>query len=337
MVVKRLSGILAFVLGISLLAGCTKSQTASSGASLKDKKEISIGISQIVEHPALDSARKGFIAALKDKGYEEGKNLKLDVQNAQGEQANALTIAQKFARDKVDMILAIATPTAQAAYSTTKDIPILITAVTDPVASGLAKSMEKSETNVTGTSDNIPIEKQFDLLKKLVPTAKRVGVLYNTSEKNSELQVDNAKKAAPGMGLEIQAVGVTSPNDIPQALASIIDKIDVVYVPTDNTIANAMPIVVDQCTKKKIAVIGSEKGMVQNGALATIGIDYYKLGYETGLKAVEVINGKKPTDIAITYLSDMSLVVNTDTAKKLNITIPKDIDEKAEKITGGGK
>lgn len=326
MVVKKVSGLLAVLLSMSLFAGCSKSDSA-----------VTIGISQIVEHPALDASRKGFVDALKEKGYEEGKNLKLDFQNAQGEPANSLTIAQKFKGDKVDMILAIATPSATAAYATTTEIPILITAVTDPVASGFAKSMEKSETNVTGTSDNIPIEKQFDLLKQLVPTAKKVGILYNTSEKNSEIQVENAKKAAPAAGLEIEPVGVTSSNDISQALASLIDKIDVVYVPTDNMIASSMPLVVDLCTKNNIAVIGSEKGMVENGALATIGIDYYKLGYETGLKAVQVIDGKKPTDIPITYLSEMSLVVNTDTAKKLNITIPKEIDEKAEKITGGGK
>lgn len=335
MVAKKVTGILSVVLSISLLAGCASKGT--SGTPLKDKKEIKIGISQIVEHPALDASRKGFLDALKEKGYTEGENLKVDFQSAQGEPANALTIAQKFVSDKVDMILAIATPSAQSAYNATKEIPVLITAVTDPVAAGVAKSMEKSETNVTGTSDNVPVEKAFELLKQFVPTAKKVGILYNTSEKNSEIQVEAAKKAAPDMGLEIQAVGITNTNDIPQALASLLKNVDVLYAPTDNMVASAMPLIADQSSKSKIAIIAGEKGMVENGALATIGIDYYRLGYETGLKAVEIISGKKPQDIAITLLSDMQLVVNTDAAKKLNITIPAEIDKKAEKITGGGK
>lgn len=335
MVGKKVSRVLAVVLGISLLAGC--SSKGSSGTPLKDKKEIKIGITQIVEHPALDSAREGFIAALKDKGYEEGKNLKFDIQNAQGQQATANTIASKFVSDKVDMILAIATPTAQAAYNQTKDIPILITAVTDPVEAGIAKSLEKSETNVTGTSDNVPIDKQFELLKQLVPTAKKVGVIFNTGEKNSEVQVKAAKEVAPGMGLEIVEIGVTGTNDIAQAIASAVGKVDVVYVPTDNTIASAMPLLVDKCYSNNIPIIGAEAGMVENGALATLGIDYYKLGYQTGLVAVEVINGKAPKDIPITVLEDMQLVVNTDAAKKLNITVPSDILDKAEKITGGVK
>jgi putative tryptophan/tyrosine transport system substrate-binding protein len=337
MVEKKISGIFAFLLSATLLSGCASSQTSTSQKSLKDKKEIKIGISQIVEHPALDAARKGFIDALKEKGFEDGKNIKIDFQNAQGDQATAQTIAQKFVSDKEDMILAIATPSAQAAYNATKDIPILITAVTDPVKAGLAKSMDKSETNVTGTSDNVPIEKQFDLLKKLVPNAKNVGIIYNTSESNSELQVDSAKKAAPQFGLTIVPVGVTSVNDIPQSLNSLFGKMDVLYVPTDNMVVSSMPIIVDQCFKHNIPIIGAESGQVSQGALATTGIDYYKLGQQTGLAAVDVINGKKPTEIPITTLSDMQLVINTDAAKKLSITIPKDIEDKAQKVTGGVK
>lgn len=337
MVAKKLSNLFAFVLSASILVGCTSSKTSTSTSSPGEKKEIKIGISQIVEHPALDASRKGFIDALKEKGYEEGKNLKIDFQNAQGEQSNAQNIANKFVSDKVDMILAIATPTAQTAFNATKNIPILITAVTDPVVAGLAKSMEKPETNVTGTSDNVPIETQFELLKKLVPNAKKVGILYNTSESNSELQVNNAKKAAPNFGLEVNAVGITNVNDIPQSLNSLIGKMDVLYVPTDNMVASSMPIIADQCFKNNIPIIGSEKGQVEQGALATTGIDYYKLGFQTGLVAVEVINGKQPKDIAITTLKDMQLVVNTDAAKKLKITVPKDIEDKAEKITGGVK
>jgi putative ABC transport system substrate-binding protein len=338
MVAKKFRVALALLVGVSLLAGCAKATTTTNSSTSGDSaKQIKIGISQIVEHPALDSARKGFIDALKESGYEDGKNIKIDFQNAQGDQPTTQTIAKKFVSNKVDMILAIATPSAQAAYNSTKDIPILITAVTDPVQAGLAKSLEKSETNVTGTSDNVPIEKQFELLKKLVPTAKKVGILYNTSESNSEIQVNSAKKGAPSAGLEIVPVGITNVNDIPQSLSSLVGKIDVLYVPTDNMVVSSMPIIADQCFKNNIPIIGSEKGQVTQGALATTGIDYYKLGKQTGSVAVQVLKGKKPSELPITTLSDMQLVINTDAAKKLNITIPKDLEDKAEKVTGGVK
>lgn len=337
MAAKKFTNLIALLLSASILGGCASSTVAAPENSSKEEKKIKIGITQIVEHPALDSSRQGFIDALKEKGFEEGKNLEIDFQNAQGDQPTTQTIAQKFVKDKVDMIFAVATPTAQAAYNATKDIPILITAVTDPVAAGLAKALEKSETNVTGTSDNVPIETQFELLKKLVPNAKKIGILYNTSESNSEIQVNSAKAAAPGFGLEVLPVGITNINDIQQSLSSLFGKMDVLYVPTDNMVVSSMPIIADLCFKNNVPIIGSERGQVEQGALATTGIDYYKLGYQTGLVAVDVIGGKKPSEIPITTLSEMQLVINTDAAKKLNISVPDDIIDKAEKITGGVK
>ncbi|ADL53701.1 ABC transporter substrate-binding protein [Clostridium cellulovorans] len=333
MKIKKLSILLAAIVTVSVLGACSKD---SSSTALKDKKEIKIGVTQIVEHQALDSAREGFIAALKENGYEDGKNVKLDIQNAQGDKVTAQTIAQKFVSDKEDLILAISTDSSQAAYNATKDIPILITAVTDPVKAGVAKSLEKSETNVTGTSDDISIDKQFDLLKKLVPTAKKVGIIYNTSEVNAEIQIEKAKAAAPNFGLEIITAGITSTNDIPQTLNSLTSKIDVLYCPTDNMVVSATPIITEQCFKNNIPVIGSEKGQVEGGALATNGIDYYKLGYQTGVSAVEVIKGKKPTEIPIKTLDDLTITINTDAAKKLNIKIPDEL-KSAEMITGGVK
>jgi putative tryptophan/tyrosine transport system substrate-binding protein len=337
MVGKKYSVLVALLLATSILGGCGKSQASTSSSAQEEKKVKKIGITQIVEHPALDASRKGFIEALKSKGFEEGKNVEIDFQNAQGEPATAQTIAQNFVSKKKDLILAIATPTAQAAFNATKSIPILITAVTDPVQAGLVKALDKPETNVTGTSDNVPIETQFELLKKLVPNGKKVGILYNTSEANSEIQVNSAKKAAPSFGLEIVATGITNVNEVPQALDTLLSKIDVLYVPTDNMVVSAMPIISSQAFKKNIPIIGSERGQVEAGALATTGIDYYKLGFQTGLAAVEVLNGKSPKDIPVTTLKDMQLVINTDAAKKLNITIPEDLNSKAEKITGGVK
>lgn len=335
MVGKKSSILMALLVSSSILGGCAKTQASISNSSQNEKKTVKIGISQIVEHPALDSTRKGFIEALKSKGFEEGKNLQIDFQNAQGEPATAQTIAKNFVSKKEDMILAIATPSAQAAFNATKNIPILITAVTDPVQAGLVKSLDKPETNVTGTSDNIPIEKQFELLKQLVPKSKKIGIIYNTSETNSEIQVEAAKKSAPSFNLEVLTAGVTNVNELPQALGSLLDKIDVLYVPTDNLVVSSIPLITNQCYKKNIPVIGSERGQVEGGALATTGIDYYKLGYQTGLAAVEVLNGKSPKDIPVTTLKDMQLVINIDTAKKLNITVPEELNSKAEKVTGG--
>ncbi|MGK0466957.1 ABC transporter substrate-binding protein [Clostridium sp.] len=332
---KKISFLTAVLLAASILGGCAKTSGGNPDQKLNDKKVIKIGITQIVEHPALDSAREGFIEALKSKGYEDGKNIKIDYQNAQGDMPTTQTIAQNFVSQKKDLIFAVATPAAQAAFNSTKDIPILITAVTDPVNAGLAKSLENSGTNVTGTSDNVQIEEQFALLKKLIPSAKKIGILYNTSESNSEVQVNNAKKVAKNFGLEIVTAGLTNVNEVQQSLNSIIGKIDVLYVPTDNVLASAMPVIANACFKKNLPIIGAEKGIVVQGALATIGIDYSKLGFQTGLMAVDIIEGKKPSEIPITMLKDMQLFINEDAAKKLNIKIPQDLATKAEKITGG--
>ncbi len=321
-------------LGTSFLTGCSSNNSKSEN---KSNKVVNIGISQLVEHPALDASRKGFIAALSSKGFKDGDKIKIDFQNAQGDIPTAQTIASNFVSNKKDLILAIATPSAQAAYNSTKDIPILITAVTDPVKSGLVKSMDKPGTNVTGTSDASPIDKQFELVKKLVPNCKKIGILYNTSEANSEFQVKMAKDQASKMNLEIVAVGITSSNDISQALSSLLSKVDVLYTPTDNLVASSMSIISSKCIEKKIPLIGSEKAHVEAGALATEGIDFYKLGFQTGLMAVDIINGKKPNDIPVQTLKETTLSINEDTAKKLGITIPDDLKSKAEMVKGGAK
>jgi len=331
--------ITSLILASTLLVGCgapvTPGDQGVNKPAADKKQKLKIGITQIVEHEALDAARNGFIDALKSKGFIDGENIEIDFQNAQGDGPTAQTIAQNFVSQKKDLILAIATPTAQAAFNATKDIPILITAVTDPVASGLAKAWEKSGTNVTGTSDAAPMEKQFDLMKKLVPDVKKVGILYNTSESNSEIQVEQAKKIASKFGVEIITSGVTSTNDIPQSLDSLLGKIDVLYVPTDNLVVSAMPIISAKCIEKKKPVISAESGAVNKGALATEGIDYYKLGFQTGIAAVEVLNGKKPAEMPVTTLQDTSLVINETTAGKLGITIPADLKSRAKMVKGG--
>lgn len=309
--------VLVGAVGAMLLTGCGKNDEA--------KKEIkTIGITQLVEHPSLDAAREGFIKALEDHGYKEGENVKIDYQNAQNDMPTTQTIANKFVTDKKDLIYAISTPSAQAAYNATKDIPILITAVTDPVEAGLVKSLEKPEGNVSGTSDYLPIDKNLELIKKLVPNAKKIGVLYNTSEVNSKVQVDLLKEYADRSGYEIVEKGVSSSNEVNQAISSLASKIDVLYVPTDNMIVSSMPIVSKIATANKVPVIACESGSVETGALACQGIDYEKLGYKTGELAVQVLEGKKISDIPVTMLEETQIIINEDTLKALSIEKPDD-------------
>lgn len=332
---KRLGALIAAaIIGTSLI-GCGSSAGTSSTSNEGGQEVKNIGVVQLVQHDALDSANKGFVDALKEKGYEDGKNIKIDQQNAQGEQANAQTITKQFADSKRDLIFAVATPAAQAAYNATKDIPIVFTAVTDPVAAEIAKDWKSSGTNVTGTSDKVPVEDQIKLLKQLLPETKTIGVIYNTSETNSIIQVEELKAAAEKDGLGVKEIGVTNVNEINQNLASALNDIDVLYTPTDNTVASAYSLVGKLCIDAKKPIIGAEEAVVTKGGLATIGIDYYKLGKEAGYKAVEILEGKKPSDIEISTLSEMSFTINTDVATKLGINIPEDIRKNANLVTGG--
>ena len=332
---RKLSMLLCTVLVGGVLAGCGNNATDSKGSATASTAVKNIGVVQLVQHDALDASNKGFVDGLKEKGYEDGKNIKIEQQNAQGEQANAQTIAKQFVDAKKDLIFAIATPAVQAAYNSTKEIPIIFTAVTDPVKAEVAKDWKSSGTNVTGTSDKVPVDKQIELLKKLVPNAKTVGVIYSTSETNSVIQVEELKAAATKQGLAVKEIGVTTVNEINQNLSSALGEIDVLYTPTDNTVASGYALVGKLCVEKNIPIIGAEEAVVTKGGLASIGIDYYKLGKEAGFKAAEVLAGKKPTEVEITTLSEMSFTINTDVAKKLNITIPADVDANAKKVTGG--
>lgn len=329
---KKISLILISLLTVSNLLGCEKTKDS---ASVNEETKIRIGINQLVQHPALDSAREGFIEGLKEKGYEDNKNISIDYQNAQGDTATSQTIAQKFVADKKDLILAIATPAAQAVYNATKDIPTVFTAVTDPIAAEIAKDWRSSGTNLTGVSDMVPVDKQLELLLKLKPDVKTIGVIYNTSEANSEVQVEALKKEAEKVNLKVKEIGITNVNEINQNLTSAIKDIDALYTPTDNTVASAYDLVGQIAIKNNIPILGAEEAVVSKGGLCSIGIDYFKLGKETAYKAVEILEGKKPNEIEITTLSDMNITINTDVATKLNIEIPSDLDEKSNKVTGG--
>ena len=325
--------IIALTLGLLLMFGLVGCGGEESKETSGDKVEkITIGVAQIVEHPALDAAREGFFETLKANGYEEGKNLIIDYQNAQGDQPTLQSIAQKFASDKPKLVLAIATPSAQAMAAASSDIPILITAVTDPVAARLVANAEKPGKNVTGTNDMNPIQEQFELMKQLAPNAKKVGVIYNAGEVNSQVQVDIVKQVAKDLGISITEATVASSADVLQAAQSLAGKVDAIYVPTDNMVVSAAQAVVQVANENKIPIISGESSVVDAGALATIGINYKKLGAQTGEMALRVLNGENPAEMAIESQKVKDIIVNQKTADLLGIKIPKEILDKAATV-----
>lgn len=295
----------------------------------QEGKKFKIGISQFAEHPALDDVRKGFEDELKSLGI----NADITYKNSQGDTGVAGVIAQKFVSDKSDLIFGIATVSAQAAKQSTDNIPVLFSAVTDPVNSQLVKAMDKVGGNVTGTTDATPMEKQLGLFQKINPKIKKVGVIYNTSESNSEIQVANAKEIGVKLGLEIRAVGVNNINDIPQAVNSMISKVDGFYTITDNIVASAINLISMAANERGMVTVGAEEAHVKGGILLTDGLSYYELGRQTGRMAKEIlVDGKKPEDMPVETLANTTKVVNEKTMKNLKLNKELPVFEGAEFI-----
>ncbi len=332
------------LMGTLLMTGCGSAATSEGEQTTGNDSEtqqasatdesFDIGIIQLTEHPALDAAREGFVEAMAEGGLKEGENITLDVQNAQNDQSNLKTIAQKFVSDDKDLVLAIATPAAQSIAAETTEIPILVTAVTDPAASGLCETNEAPGGNVTGTSDLTPIKEQIELLQQLIPEAKKIAILYNSGEQNSVIQADMAKAAAAELGIECEDKTVTSTNDVAQVTNSLIGNYDAVYVPTDNTLASSMPLVSSITNPAGLPVIVGEQGMAEGGGLASVAVSYSDLGKMTGKMACEILlEGKNPAEMPIGYTENPQLIINTDAVAELGMTIPQEILDKAELIT----
>ena len=316
-VLKLLGGLSALSIVPAGLSACTGGGSGSQGQGGGSRK---IGVLQLTEHPALDASNKGFVEALDEAGI----TYNIDQQNAQNDQSACQTIAHKLVNDGNNLILAIATPAAQAVAGATDEIPIIGTAITDFASAGLVQSNDKPGKNVTGSSDLTPVADQFDLLVKLLPQAKTVGVLYCTAESNSDVQVKLADQAAANHGLKLVRYSVSSSNEIQQVVESMVGKVDVVYTPTDNTIAAGMTTVTMIANDNKLPTICGEEGMVDNGGLATYGINYEELGKLAGQMAVKILKGEsKPADMAIEHLdaSKCTLKTNEETAKKLGIDL----------------
>ena len=279
-------------------------------------KTFTIGISQFAEHPALDDVRRGFEDELKSQGVKAN----IIYKNAQGDTATSGLIAQKFAADKVDLIFAIATISAQNAKQATKEIPILFSAVTDPVHSQLVNSLNSVGGNVTGTSDRTPIDNQLALFKELDPSIKKIGIVYNTSESNSEIQIKEAMAEAGKYGLKIVPVGVSNINDIPQAITSLMRKTDAFYATTDNIVASSIGLIAKHVNKNKMISVGAEKAHVKGGFLMTNGLSYYELGKQTANMAKKIlVDGVSPSDIPVETAKTTTKVVNERTMRILNL------------------
>ncbi len=321
---RTLALLMASALMLSL-AGC--SQTGGSSSS-GEAETLRIGIIQPMEHESLDAAREGFVQALADHGYIDGDTIVLDYQNAQGDSSALLTISQRFVGDDCDLVLAIGTGAAQSIASQTSEIPVLITAVTDPVDAGLVQSSEAPGTNVTGTNDMNPIREQLELIPEILPDAQTVGLLYTSSEDNSILQIEEAKAILEEMNLDYVEQTVTGSNDVQQAVQSIVTRCDAIYIPTDNTFASAMPLVGSVVMESGTPVICGATGMVEAGGLITLGLNYYNLGYQTGEMAVQVLEGADPASMPVQSQNQYDYVVNEEMLSALGMELPQSLLEK---------
>ncbi len=312
-VMKKLAGISLVGMSVLALAACSSASSSSDGT-------VNVGILQYMEHESLTAAREGFVAELEANGYTEGDKITLDYQNAQGDQANLQTISEQLVGDN-DLILAIATPSAQSLATVSTETPILFTAVTDPVSADLVESIEKPGGLLTGTSDQAPLDKQVELLGQAVPDAKTVGILYTTSERNSEVQVEEAQVLLEKAGYKVILKGISSTNEVQDATTSLMKDVDAVFVPTDNTVASTMIMIGELSVQYKVPVIGGSTDMVDQGGLLTYGTNYEALGRQTAKMAIKIIEGADPAEVAVEYPATVDLHVNADMAEKLGIDV----------------
>ena len=327
---KSLKAVAAVIAAIALTTACSSGTTeeategttenTESAESTGDGTTYKIGVLQFTQHAALDKTNEGFIAALDDAGI----NYEIDQQNASNDQSTCQTIAEKLVNDGNDLIYAIATPAAQAVAGMTKDIPVIISAVTDPAESGLLADNNAPGGNVTGTSDLTPVKEQIDLLKQLIPDAQTIGVLYCSAESNSAIQAEMTREACEALGMEAVDYTVSNTNEIQTVVESMVGKVDAIYAPTDNTIANGMATVGMIASDNGLPVFAGDSGMVEAGGIATYAVDYYQLGYMAGEMAVDIlVNGTDPAEMPIGYLptEKYELTINEDMAAKVGVDV----------------
>lgn len=332
---KKMISLMITAALLTAFAGCGVATSASGSENSSGGESYTIGISQFAEHGSLDNCREGFLEGLKEEGLEEGKNLTVKVNNAASDMGTAAQIAQSFAADDMDLICAIATPAAQAAYNAAMDkgIPVVYTAVTNPEEAQLADSDGNPVGAVTGTSDQLPVEAQLKMIRELLPEAKTIGILYTTSEANSVYSISQYEKLAGDYGFTLETAGVTSTSEVSLAAADLLDKVDCLTNLTDNTVVSALPSILDAANKKNIPVFGSEIEQVKIGCLAAEGLDYINLGKETGKMAAKILKGEASAEeMNYELLTDSSLYINQAVADNLGITIPDSMTERAVEV-----
>ncbi len=324
-----------------LLAACSPAEqkTAAPAASENQASTAApagetkrVAITSIIEHPALDAIRKGVEDELKERGFEEGKNLKVDFQSAQGSTATAGQIAKKFVGDKPDVIVAIGTPSAQSMVAATKTIPVVYSGVTDPVAAKLVPSWEASKTNVTGVSDVLPLAPQIDLMKKLVPTLKSVGYVYSPGEVNSTIVLDELKAELAKSGITVAAAPAQRTSEVLTAARSLKGKADLIYTSLDNNVVSSYESMYKVAVENKIPLMAADTASVKRGAVAALGVNYYDIGRKTGDVVVRVLNGEKPGDIASQRMETQDLVVSKKHAAEEGITLSEELLKEAKEV-----
>jgi putative ABC transport system substrate-binding protein len=310
-------------------AGAGKQQETSAPAA---QQTVKLGLTQFVEHPALDTIRQGILDGLKASGFEEGKNLEVDYENAHGEVNNTVSIAQKFAGDGKDMVVAITTPSAQAAAKVITDKPVVFSTVTDPISAQLVSSLEKPDKNVTGTSDKVSMEQQLQLIKSVMPQVKTVGVVYTTSEINAEVQVKELEEAGKKLGVSVVKAGISSLSEVQLAAQSLVGKAEAILIPIDNTVVSSFEAVLGVAEQAKIPVFASDVDTVKRGAVATYGIDYYQMGKQTGEMAARILKGQKIADNPVEVSKKTDLYINEAAAAKFGLTLPAELKQQAKEI-----
>ncbi|MDO4169972.1 MAG: ABC transporter substrate-binding protein [Lachnospiraceae bacterium] len=328
---------LSLVLAGTLLTGCGGNSDGKSGSS-DELAPVTIGISQFAEHGSLENCKDGFLQGLESEGYKEGDNLTIEFENAQADTGTASQIANDFVSKKVDLMCAIATPSAMACYNAAEDadIPVIYTAVSDPVAAKLADKDGKPVGEITGTSDAYPYEKQLELVRKVLPDAKKIGILHTTSETNSDSQLAAYKELAPKYDFEIVDKGVSASADISLATDSILKNVDCLVNLTDNTVVASLPTILDKANEAGIPVFGSEIEQVKIGCLAAAGLDYIDLGKQTGKMAAQVLKGdKKASELNFETITEPKVYINNKVAKNLKVKISDEIkaDETFDEIS----
>ncbi|GKQ43210.1 ABC transporter substrate-binding protein [Companilactobacillus sp. RD055328] len=323
---KKLYATIAIIISFLLVAFFTTNDTT------KNNKIPRVGVLQLMSHPALDEINKGINDSLKKSGYENGKNIHIDYLNAQGDQSNLNTMSNQLLQKNADVLVGIATPSAQSLANVTKKTPIVLSGVTDPKKSGLVKNNIHTGNNITGVSDQAPLDQQFELIKKIMPELRNIGIIYTSSDPSATTQMKQFKKIAEANNIKVHLASISSLNDLTQVTRSLIPKVESIYIPTDNTVASGLNNIKDITTQANIPVFPAAETMMKDGGLATVGLSQYEIGRQSGEMIVDILkHNKQPNKTPIRFIKKGKLIINLKQAKALHMKLPQSVINEAEK------